>query len=70
VDHDGPLVVLGLLSAVGGVLNVPELYHGGAWLHHWLEPVTQASAALVSPPEAHLSPSTSGCSSASRWRSP
>jgi len=54
----GPLVVLGLLSAIGGVLNVPELYHGGAWLHHWLEPVTQASAALVSPPEAHLSPGT------------
>ena len=52
----GPLVVLGILSAVGGLLNVPELYHGSAWLHHWLEPVTQASATLL--PEAHLSAST------------
>jgi NADH-quinone oxidoreductase subunit L len=51
-----PLVVLGLLSAAGGLLNVPELYHGGAWLHHWLEPVTQASAGLL--PEAHLSSGT------------
>jgi NADH-quinone oxidoreductase subunit L len=52
----GPLVVLGLLSATGGFLNVPELYHGAAWLHHWLEPVTQASAGLL--PEAHLSSGT------------
>ncbi len=42
----GPLVVLGVLSAAGGLLNVPALYHGGAWLHHWLEPVTQPGAAL------------------------
>jgi len=42
----GPLVILGVLSAAGGLLNVPALYHGGAWLHHWLEPVTQPGAAL------------------------
>jgi len=42
----GPLVVLGVLSAAGGLLNVPALYHGGEWLHHWLEPVTQPGAAL------------------------
>jgi len=52
----GPLLVLGLLSAAGGLLNVPELYHGNAWLHHWLEPVGQQSAALL--PEAHLSSGT------------
>jgi NADH-quinone oxidoreductase subunit L len=46
----GPLVVLGVLSAAGGLLNVPELYRGGAWLHHWLEPVTQPGAALRSEP--------------------
>jgi len=50
----GPLVVLGLLTLLGGLLNVPELYKGGAWLHHWLEPVTAPGAALV--PEVHLSP--------------
>src|SRR4051812_13412823 len=38
----GPLVVLGLLSAAGGLLNVPALYRGGAWLEHWLEPVTKS----------------------------
>ncbi|HZE93813.1 MAG TPA: NADH-quinone oxidoreductase subunit L, partial [Gemmatimonadales bacterium] len=52
----GPLVVLGVLSAAGGLLNVPTLYHGSAWLHHWLEPVTQPSAALL--PEAHLASGT------------
>jgi NADH-quinone oxidoreductase subunit L len=49
----GPLVVLGVLSAGGGLLNLPELWGGSAWLHHWLEPVTAASAPLL--PEAHLS---------------
>ena len=52
----GPLVVLGVLSAAGGLLNVPELFHGNAWLHHWLEPVTRAGAALL--PETHLSHGT------------
>jgi len=52
----GPLVVLGVLSAAGGLLNVPELFHANAWLHHWLEPVTRAGAALL--PETHLSHGT------------
>ena len=43
----GPLVVLGVLSAVGGAINLPALVGGHAWLHHWLEPVTAAGAALV-----------------------
>src|SRR2546425_10992177 len=43
----GPLVVLGVLSAAGGLLNVPELYHGGARLHHWLETITQPNAAVL-----------------------
>ncbi len=42
----GPLVVLGVLSAAGGALNLPELIGGGQRLAHWLEPVTRASAAL------------------------
>jgi NADH-quinone oxidoreductase subunit L len=52
----GPLVVLGILSAAGGLLNIPELYHGNAWLEHWLEPIVQPSAALL--PHPHLSAST------------
>ncbi len=37
----GPLVVLGVLSAVGGFANVPALYGGmgSQLLHSWLEPV-------------------------------
>jgi NADH-quinone oxidoreductase subunit L len=35
----GPLVVLGVLSAIGGVLNLPHLVGGHAALERWLEPV-------------------------------
>ena len=47
----GPLVVLGILSLVGGALNLPALVGGSAWLEHWLEPITVAGAALVHLPE-------------------
>ena len=36
----GPLIVLGVLSAIGGIINLPPLVGGGAALEHWLEPVT------------------------------
>jgi len=52
----GPLVVLGVLSVAGGIINIPELFSGNVWLHHWLEPVTQAGATLL--PETHLSHAT------------
>jgi NADH-quinone oxidoreductase subunit L len=39
----GPLVVLGVLSAIGGLLNLPPFLGGGA-LEHWLEPVTAPAA--------------------------
>ncbi|HEV2669576.1 MAG TPA: NADH-quinone oxidoreductase subunit L [Gemmatimonadales bacterium] len=52
----GPLIVLGILATAGGLLNIPELYRGGARLHHWLEPVTAAGATLVLEP--HLAAST------------
>jgi NADH-quinone oxidoreductase subunit L len=42
----GPLVVLGVLSAVGGVLNLPPFVGGGAALEHWIEPVTAPAAAF------------------------
>jgi NADH-quinone oxidoreductase subunit L len=38
----GPLVVLGIGAALGGLLNLPEVLPGAGWLHHWLEPVTSA----------------------------
>jgi NADH-quinone oxidoreductase subunit L len=40
----GPLVVLGALSALGGLLNLPSFLGGGA-LERWLEPVTAPAAA-------------------------
>jgi len=35
----GPLVVLGVLSLAGGVLNLPAFVGGGAALERWLDPV-------------------------------
>ncbi|MEX1259116.1 MAG: NADH-quinone oxidoreductase subunit L [Gemmatimonadota bacterium] len=57
-----PLVILAVLSVFGGWINVPESVHqsvfGGfgllpmsEWLHHWLEPVTEAATRIR---EAHL----------------
>jgi NADH-quinone oxidoreductase subunit L len=42
----GPLVVLGVLSALGGFLNLPPFLGGGAALEHWIEPVTAPAAAI------------------------
>jgi len=52
----GPLVVLGVLAAVGGVLNLPHILPGGGWLEHWLEPVTEGATAFLT--EAHLAAGT------------
>jgi NADH-quinone oxidoreductase subunit L len=47
----GPLVVLGVLSAFGGLINLPEFLHLPAgWtgaLDRWLEPVVGASALRI-----------------------
>jgi NADH-quinone oxidoreductase subunit L len=42
----GPLVVLGVLSAIGGLINLPPFIGGGAALEHWIEPVTEPAAAF------------------------
>jgi NADH-quinone oxidoreductase subunit L len=42
----GPLVALGILSAAGGLLNLPAFLGGGAALERWLEPVTAPGAGL------------------------
>ena len=52
----GPLVVLGALSFAGGLLNLPELVGGHAWLERWLEPVTAGPAATAALP--HVAEST------------
>ena len=59
----GPLVVLGVLSLVGGWLNLPAITGGmlgpTELLHHWLEPVVGVGANIVTLGEpAHLSHAT------------
>ncbi len=57
-----PLVVLGILSAIGGWMNIPELMRflgPPQWLHHWLDPVVGAPSLAVTGGEAvHLAPRT------------
>jgi NADH-quinone oxidoreductase subunit L len=44
-----PLVVLGVLSAAGGMLNLPSFVGGSAALEHWLAPVTESATRLMEP---------------------
>jgi NADH-quinone oxidoreductase subunit L len=58
----GPLVVLGVLSAAGGWLNLPALFGflgPTELLHHWLEPVVgQATLAVTGGEAAHVEHAT------------
>jgi NADH-quinone oxidoreductase subunit L len=57
----GPLVVLGVLSAVGGWLNLPEVLPLGpvGLLHQWLEPVVgEPTLHITKGAEVHLSHAT------------
>ncbi len=51
-----PLIVLAILSFVGGFMNVPESLFGSAWLSEFLAPVVAQSTALGEP--HHLSHAT------------
>ena len=39
----GPLVILGILSVIGGIINLPHIIGGNLALHHWLQPVLARS---------------------------
>jgi NADH-quinone oxidoreductase subunit L len=41
-----PLIVLAILSVVGGLINIPEVMHGNHWLQTFLDPVFAQSNAL------------------------
>jgi NADH-quinone oxidoreductase subunit L len=45
----GPLTVLGVLTIVGGAINLPSFVGGNHWLEHWLEPVLAPANALLAP---------------------
>ena len=51
-----PLIVLAVLAAVGGLLNVPEVLGGGEWLSQFLSPVFTDTNAVATP--FHLEHST------------
>ncbi len=51
-----PLIVLAILSVVGGFIGVPEALHGGHWLAHYLAPVFEGSTSRLG--ELALSHST------------
>jgi NADH-quinone oxidoreductase subunit L len=42
-----PLVVLAILSVVGGFIGIPEVLGGHHWLEHFLEPVFAPSASVL-----------------------
>ncbi|HEY3934767.1 MAG TPA: NADH-quinone oxidoreductase subunit L [Gemmatimonadales bacterium] len=45
----GPLVVLGVLSVIGGLVNLPSFAGGTSWLERWLEPVTAVARLTMGP---------------------
>jgi NADH-quinone oxidoreductase subunit L len=49
-----PLVVLAVLTVLGGLINLPAFLPGAGWLHHWLEPVTAAATGIAGA-AAHVS---------------
>ncbi len=51
-----PLIVLAILSVLGGLINIPEALFGGAWLANFLSPVFAQTNQVVEP--FHLSHST------------
>jgi len=51
-----PLIVLAVLSVLGGALNIPEALHGGHWLADFLSPVFAQTNQIAEP--FHLSHST------------
>ncbi|MEY4110608.1 MAG: hypothetical protein RLZZ46_963 [Bacteroidota bacterium] len=50
-----PLVILSVLSVLGGFIGFPEVFHLPHWLHHYLSPVMEASEIRALPAEiTHL----------------
>jgi NADH-quinone oxidoreductase subunit L len=43
----GPLVILGILSVIGGLINLPHIVGGNPSLHHWLLPLLARSEGIL-----------------------
>jgi NADH-quinone oxidoreductase subunit L len=48
-----PLVVLAILSTVGGLLGIPEIFGGHGMLHSFLEPLLSVPGAMLSEEAGH-----------------
>jgi NADH-quinone oxidoreductase subunit L len=46
-----PLIVLAVLTVIGGAINLPEFMPSAGWLHRWLEPVVEAGSRIAGTPE-------------------
>ncbi len=55
-----PLMVLAVLSVVGGWMGWPEFLGGSNWLHHWLEPVFAGVGAHGAEVVGHVAGATQG----------
>jgi NADH-quinone oxidoreductase subunit L len=53
-----PLIILAILSIVGGFINVPHVLGGGHWLQSYLAPVFEKSTAIQELHHVDLYPST------------
>ncbi len=53
-----PLIILAILSIVGGFINIPEVMGGGHWLENFLAPVFEKSTLLEKVDKNYLSVST------------
>jgi len=53
-----PLIILAILSIVGGFINIPEIMGGGHWLENFLAPVFEKSTLLEKVDKNDLSVST------------
>ncbi|WP_158829681.1 NADH-quinone oxidoreductase subunit L [Mucilaginibacter lacusdianchii] len=42
-----PLIILAVLSTIGGFMGVPKALGGSHWLEHWLDPVIAGSTKLI-----------------------
>jgi NADH-quinone oxidoreductase subunit L len=43
----GPLVILGILSVIGGIINLPPIIGGTQALHHWFLPLLARSEGII-----------------------
>jgi NADH-quinone oxidoreductase subunit L len=49
-----PLIILAVLSAVGGFLGLPEIFGDSNWIHHYLAPVFSENIRIMHPADSSM----------------